>query len=258
MDQLRVEDRPAVSIARRLAATYTRLDDVVVHYKRGFPQSIACTPRTLLEHGDDLLSVAPILHVSVSDRLLRAKELDKQMRELASCPSLRRLYSLSLTSGQISTDTFIEFAKSPHLRRMIRFNLPTSDDQPSQIKAAWTALVESDACRRMVNWNRFTKNDGVSSWEWRTTITAPGEVGDVMCEEVNGGMAITTTYEPMNEASRALEQRFGYIPALHATNWSAGVLDVLQGRKPKFAAGAAPTEAMYAVPPEYAERGSGY
>ena len=42
----------------------------------------------------------------------------------------------------------------------------------------------------------------------------------------------------MTEESRAVEQKYGYIPCLHAANWKATVLDVLRGTKPDYPAGA--------------------
>ena len=38
----------------------------------------------------------------------------------------------------------------------------------------------------------------------------------------------------MDAESRALEQKYGYIPCLHAGNWDATVLDVLRGIKPEY------------------------
>jgi len=83
-----------------------------------------------------------------------------------------------------------------------------------------------EAVNRIGDRMTFTEIDGEQYQRWRTT-----------------------TYVPMPPEDRALEQKYGYIPRLHAGNWDATVLDVLQGRKPDFPAGAPPTEAMYAVPP---------
>ncbi len=83
----------------------------------------------------------------------------------------------------------------------------------------------------------------------RSRLLTRRQLGDRKVQQSYGTSGVMTTYEPMDAASRALEEKYGYISALHAGNWGATVLDVLQGRKPDFPAGARPTEAMYEVPP---------
>jgi len=95
--------------------------------------------------------------------------------------------------------------------------------------------------------------------EWRAvpwlSIAAARNLGDRTTTEVliqyESSDRYRTTYHPMSEESRALEQEYGYIPCLHAGNWKATVLDVLRGLKPDSPAGTKPTGEMYVVPPPY-------
>lgn len=105
----------------------------------------------------------------------------------------------------------------------------------------WPLLLESPVFRRMIDWDilHVTRRKLGDQTRKETLI------------EYDGPDRYRTTYSPMNEESRALEQKYGYIPCLHAGNWNATVLDVLRGLKPDFPAGAKPTEEMYVVPPPH-------
>ena len=103
----------------------------------------------------------------------------------------------------------------------------------------WPVLLENPVFRRMINW-------GIRHVTRR-------QLGDLVSQESHLEYerpdTYTYHYHAMSNESRALEQTYGYIPALHAANWDATVLDVLRGLKPDFPAGAPPIEAMYALPP---------
>ncbi|HEY4059784.1 MAG TPA: hypothetical protein VGM39_24385 [Kofleriaceae bacterium] len=99
----------------------------------------------------------------------------------------------------------------------------------------------------MVDWGFHVEED-VAGFDFRRRIGAPRPLGDIALHTDGYSNVITTRFDPMNQESRALEEKYGYIPALHAWNWDLETRDVLQGRGPRFAPGARPTPEMYAVP----------
>jgi hypothetical protein len=132
--------------------------------------------------------------------------------------------------------------------------MPWTDDNERDELALWEVALENATFRRMIDWGLRSK-DSRSGFYGPTAsrLVTRRQLGDRRIDQPYGTSGLLTTYEAMTEESRALEDKYGYLPALHAGNWTATVLDVLQGKKPDFPAGATPTEVMYAVPPSHAQ-----
>ena len=243
-------DRVVPSIEARIEEPLKRLGAVSVPFSRGFPRTAQMPVETFLARGDEILSLAPILEVNLTlpDRDDRTQHWNTQMPALAACPALARVRELTLVSGWFDFECVNHLIGSPHIEKLLRlglavfmlkFDSPTVRDQ--QENEMWPLLLESPVFRRMLSWGilHLTRRQLGDRTTTETLI------------QYESSDRYRTTYHPMSEESRALEQKYGYIPCLHAGNWKATVLDVLRGLKPDFPAGAKPTEEMYDVPPPY-------
>ena len=241
--------QPDDELEARLEAPFRHFGNVRVEFERGFPTTASLPLATFLEHGEEIMSLAPILEVRLG---LPALDEDgyrphwkAHVADLAKCTALSRVRQLLLGLGTFDFACATELLSSPHAENLLdvrfavawRFDSDTVRNQ--QEDELWSVLLERPAFRRMIDW-------GISGQTRRY-------FGDRMSKEYYPHYDETTrciiTYEPMDEASRAVEQKYGYIPSIHAGNWNATVLDVLRGIKPDFPAGATPTEEMYTVPP---------
>lgn len=240
--------RPSQRLEKKLWAPFTEFG-VQGELERGFPSTIRVHRDVFLERGDVILSLAPILMVRLhadgdSGRATNESWIP-YLHALSRSPVLAKIHKLGI-SGKVSVDAFIDFTRSEFLERLVLCSLSVDKQNSEEHEKFWNARLESGVFRRMADWGAFEEERG--SMHAKRRISAPREYGDVERQE-QGHDAAITFYDPMNEASRELERKYGYIPALHAGNWGASVLDVLQGRKPDFPAGAGTTEAMYSVPP---------
>ncbi|MBA3451756.1 MAG: hypothetical protein H0T42_01515 [Deltaproteobacteria bacterium] len=204
---------------------------------------------TFLAHGDEILSLAPILEVVLNLPYLDERGFrpawNQHLPAIVHSPALARVRELRLGTGWCDFESVKYVIGSPYIDKLLRFTVgewwwmgsrALRDQQEDEM---WPLLLESPVFRRMISWGGLG--------------TTRRHVGDRMFEETYNAYdetpRYTRRYEPMSEDSRALEQRYGYIPSLHAGNWKATVLDVLRGIKPDYPAGATPTEEMYALPP---------
>jgi hypothetical protein len=240
---------PKVDLETRLQAPFRRLGDVSVSFHRGFPTTAYLPLKTFLEHGDEIMSLAPILEVR-----LGLPELDERgflphwkayLPDLVKCTALARVRQLLLGGGSFDFTCVKNLLASPHAENLLSVRFPRwafdSDSiRDQQEDEMWSVLLEKHSFRRMLDWGMMGKTRRY--------------YGDRMTKEpyphYDETTRYTVTYQPMDEESRALEQKYGYIPCLHARNWDATVLDALRGIKPDYPVGATPTEEMYAVPPE--------
>lgn len=241
-------NQPSDDLSHRLKAPFRRFGNLGVVFHRGFPSTVSMPFETFLEQGDEILSLGPILEVELSLPYLDERGFRPSwnpcLPALVNCPALARVRELTLGTGLCDFESVKHVIGSPYIDSLLRFSVgdwwfdsPAIRDQ--QEDEMWPLLLESPVFRRMISW-------GVLG-------TTRRHVGDRRFEETYNAYDETPRYkrrhEPMSEESRALEQRYGYIPCLHAGNWKATVLDVLRGIKPDYPAGATPTEEMYAVPP---------
>lgn len=238
-------------IQARLEEPLTRFGSMSVVFERGFPTTVQLPVETFLAHGDEILSLAPVLEVVLTVPYLEdpgpIRFWKPHMTALAACPALARVRELEFGFGWFDFECVSALIRSPHIEKLLRLTLdvglkfasPAVRDQ--QEDEMWPLLLESPVFRRMLGW-------GIRAVTRR-------QLGDQTTTETliqyDCPDRYRTTYVPMSEESRALEQKYGYIPCLHAGNWKATVLDVLRGLKPDFPAGAKPTEEMYLVPPPH-------
>lgn len=237
------------AIEARLAAPFRRFGNVTIGFRRGFPETAYMPPEVFLAHGDEILSLAPILEVALSLPFLDAEACRRphwnaHLPALMECPALARVRELTFGTGWFDFDSVKWVIGSPYIGNLLRLSPGDWSFESDAIRAKqedemWPLLLGSPVFRRMLDW-------GVLGVTRRT-------LGDTYWKETHIEYdrpdRYTRHYVPMTEESRALEQKYGYLPCLHAGNWKATVLDVLRGIKPDYPAGATPTEEMYAIPP---------
>ncbi|MDQ3298593.1 MAG: hypothetical protein M3619_18560 [Myxococcota bacterium] len=236
-------------VEARLEVPFRRFGKVGLEFHRGFPSKAYMPLATFLAHGDEILSLAPILEVVLNlpyldDLTCRRPHWNAHLPALVQCPALARVRELRLGTGWCDFDSVKHLIASPYIENLLRLTLghwhfdsqAVRDQQEDEL---WPLLLESPVFRRMINWGILgATRRYVGDRSFKETII-----------EYDGPDRYKVHFEPMSEDSRALEQTYGYIPCFHAGNWKATVLDVLRGTKPDYPAGATPTEEMYAVPP---------
>lgn len=233
----------------RAKAPFCRFGEVSLDFDRGFPSMASMSPETFLAHGDEILSLAPILEVVLNLPYLDERGFrpawNQHLPAVVHCPALARVRELRLGIGWCDFESVKHVIASPYIEKLLRlsvgewwFGSPGARPQ-QQEDEMWPLLLESPVFRRMISWGVLgVTRRSLGDRYWKETHI-----------EYDGPDRYTAHYEPMSEESRALEQRYGYIPCLHAGNWKATVLDVMRGIKPDYPAGATPTEEMYVVPP---------
>jgi hypothetical protein len=214
---------------------------------------------SFLNHGNEILSLAPILEVAlvIDDETSVIRHWNDLLPDLTNCSALARVRGLSLDSrADFDFVSMKHIIRSAHIESLVRLSPGVWRlDSPHALEEEdemWSLLLNSPVFRRMVDWGLRTEVTDHRAGFYAPTVTSlltRRQLGDRMVKEPYGTSGEVTRFEQMSEESRALEQKYGYIPYFHAGNWTATVLDVLQGRKPEFPAGAAPTKEMYDVPP---------
>ncbi len=242
-------DRVADSVQARVAEPLKRLGATSVTFERGFPRTAQMPLETFLLHGDEILSLAPILEVNLTLPYLDEgywPYWNPHMPALAACPALARVRELTFSRGWFDFDSVRLLIGSRYIEKLLRltggdWSFDSDAVREQQEDEMWPLLLESSVFRRMLSWGilHVTRRNLGDRTTTETLI------------QYESSDRYRTTYHAMSEESRALEQKYGYIPCLHASNWSATVLDVLRGVKPGFPAGAKPTEEMYVVTPPY-------
>lgn len=226
---------------RELEAPFRALGVEGCELDRGFVATVYLPVDAFIANGEALTRLGPVLSVVLDEpgyghwnehlpRVARARALAR-VRELVLGARWGFDYSSLLTLIESSNTDALLRLETPESFRLAHPNL----ERDAQEAAMWPKLFESPTFRRMVNWGLGNTRRKVGD---RVHVVSP-----------ESDFWEVTTYEPMPAEDRELERRYGYIPALHATNWNASVLDVLRGKKPDFPSGAPQTEAMYAVPP---------
>ncbi|MBA3397389.1 MAG: hypothetical protein H0T89_32485 [Deltaproteobacteria bacterium] len=255
---------PPDALHNELTAPFRQYADTIrCDFDRGFIDTIYVEPQVFIEHGETLMSLAPItmvvFFVGAPESLPEGLWRD-YLPALTQCPALARVRQLEFR-GAPSLDfvAMQQLAQSPYLGNLITMahgaNFPwvsscmwEMDNEVDEIKM-WELLLESPVFRRVTEWGLRDSEYPRSFAAQADRLVTRRQLGDRRWRQPYGTSGLRTYYEPMSEESRALEQKYGYIPALHAGNWNATVLEVLRGEKPDFSAGAEATEAMYAVPP---------
>ncbi len=255
-------DRGSEAVAKRLAHPFLQYCYGVELY-RGFVEEITIDPYVFLDRGDRLLDLAPIRKVTFSPKPLPPGMDTSQVGtivpspvpELMASPLLGRVYSIAFRDTHFQLWSYRdprhrERARQPACRTTDHArSSPLSQAGSTSVRAfldsLWDRAFERPEFRKMIRLG-FPAYPG----EGRQRFEQPWARG---WEEV-------TEVTPMPEHGRALEQRHGYLPLLHAVNkWGEGrsitmsdqeiVLAVLRGTLPKFPVGAPVTEEMYALPP---------
>jgi uncharacterized protein (TIGR02996 family) len=103
-------------------------------FRRGFPDQVLVQGKTFLQHAEKVLSVAPVFSI----RLRHAKE---QIAELAKCPSLSRLISLSLYWNHIGLARAGVLFQSPHLENLSELDLNDNLIRPGGVEALVAARL---------------------------------------------------------------------------------------------------------------------
>ena len=229
----------SAELQQRVLAPLRQFGDVSASFYRGFPEALYVPVDVFIRHGDALLDLAPIIEVRVL--FDRDREEPSRLSELLQCSAIRRVLLLYVGASRFDYDAYKTVISAPSLERLVKLETPDSFAQwfpgPEAAEAEsemWSAIFASPNARRMIDWG--------------LPITRQPYGDRLRVESPESDYWETLTYEPMPLPDREIEQRYGYIPRLHAGNWGASVLDVLRGKKPDFPVGAKPTEAMYVVP----------
>jgi hypothetical protein len=250
---------PPHDLEREVASSFNRFGNIACEFDRGFVDEILVAPDVFMKHGDDLLSLAPITKVRIVTEDRSRALWREYMPDLARCPALRNVRELRFRgSPEFDLVAYRILFQSPHLTNLLAISAslwtPTSSgvEMTRDEAEMWDVVLASPVFRGMISWGlRLLEHDPRGYFEPRVTrFRTQRQLGDRRIDEVIGIEGRHTRYEPMDEESRALEAKYGYIPYLHAHNWGATVLDVLRGKKPVFPQGSTPAEAMYAVPPD--------
>lgn len=224
---------------QRVLEPLRQFGDVTASFYRGFPEALYAPVDVFIRHGDALLDLAPIIEV----RVLSNDDRDEPfpLGELLQCSAIRRVLALYIDAARFDHAAYKTVITAPSLERLLKLETPDVFTQwlprPETAEAEsemWAAIFASPNARRMIDWGLPMTH---KTYGDRLRIESP-----------ESDYWETLTYEPMPLADREIEQRYGYIPRLHAGNWGASVLDVLRGKKPDFPVGATPVEAMYVVP----------
>jgi hypothetical protein len=243
--------RASPQLEERIQRPFERFKGLKAHASSGIVQSIICDIDTFLEHGDQIFSLAPIWAMTlgfgrVTDPA-EVRDWDEKVARVADSPALMKVRDLTLGEPRLSDFAIATLAKSPYLANVVRFYPPFANRDRVLSEAAWNALIESPCFRRMVDWGFHVEED-IGGFDFIRRVGAPRHLGDIERHIDGYSNVVTTRYEPMNAESRALEAKYGYIPALHAENWELSTHYVLEGRGPRFAPGATPVPEMYEVP----------
>ena len=244
-------------VEQRIAHPFLE-DCYEVKLYRGFVEEVTMDPYVFIERGGQLLDRAPIRKVTFTPKPLpRGVEapLNRQrvpslVPEVMACPHLARVYSVAFDHSNFQcwfTDVsdIESILECRYLDRMLSFQLASArlpkDLDEGYLPGVWERAFERPEFRRMISIGFF------------------GYPGDRTRYYEDGWTGVTEA-TPMSEQGRALEQKHGYLPSLHAADgWgdyeshtlsnAELVLDVLRGRLPKFPVGATVTDEMYALPP---------
>ena len=210
-------------------------------------------PETFLAHGAEILDRAPILQVTFTLTYDDRTPWNVLLPGLMQSPALARVRHLRFWMGtDFDYVSMQHIIRSPYLEKLIKLTTPGNDGvygERADEEAMWELLFASSTFRGMIDWGLRLAPHALQPSSENPVHTTFRQVGDRILQDRPGSLDwLVTSYEPMPPEDRALEQRYGYIPRLHATNWDATVLDVLRGTKPDFPVGAPPVEPMYAVP----------
>ncbi len=153
-----------------------------VGFLRGFPEHIEMTARAFLDHGGQLYSHAPVLHLDLVDVKLYAAELFRS-------PLLGRIHSLKLRKQRLDDNDAKALAASPHLGQLRWIDLVGN-----QIGAPGIEAIAASTGLPSLRWADFGDNPGPDPTP-QIGETDP-DSNDVMSIEIP-------------PAARELEARFG-------------------------------------------------
>jgi uncharacterized protein (TIGR02996 family) len=95
--------------------------------RRGLVEGVTLPARRFLEHGEQLLALAPVHSVKLTDAR-------RALGELAKCPLLARLSGLDLSGNELQADD-VRSLLSPHLSGLRRLDLSDNPIGPAGVKA---------------------------------------------------------------------------------------------------------------------------
>lgn len=227
-------------------------------FHRGFIEDLYVDPSIFIDRGERLLELAPIITVHLRTRHAGSGGRAFPIREIASCPHLKRVRRLVLTTEHFDRDSLDILVESPNLDSLISIATPSLYGSPTkphfsedELKVLWRAIYSSAAFRRICNYGLYVRARSLFPYGENPLdgLGVPNPFADSFSYVEDSDQRYwNVSYIPMIEEGRELERIYGYIPSLHVENWDADVLEVMRGQRPAFAPGTAPVEAMYGVP----------
>ena len=253
---------PSAGLETRIRGSMGRLAKFSGQIERGFVSSVQMTPQEFVEYGEQIFQMAPILRVVLSGPDGFQTRWNNVLSPVLECRALKRVRELSVDMGTFDLGAMCQVIRSPNIDRLIKLDVEVwLRDKEEELEAEmWELLFESSVFRGMIDWGLgMHPHRRVLGWmDQAPLVKTQRSVGDsIRIGRRDSDYYTITSYTPMPLEDRALEEKYGYIPRLHAGNWDATVLDVLRGVKPDFPVGARPVPEMYAVPPEKSEKNHG-
>lgn len=250
-DRGRGFDSPSKELEERLSRPFHQYGRAWVQFRYGLPHTVVISREIFIKCGREILELGPLIEIVVHDD---ENDWATVIDTVLEAPALRRVRHLTLAdSGRCSLAVLLKIIRSSNLDSLLGLTTPLKDDgDPTDTaeieREMWEALLGSPRFRSMIDWGL-----GLRPHNLRATFAEDQEsqthrqIGDgVLRDRPNDPYHVITSYRPMSAQDRELEQRFGYIPRLHAVNWKATALDVMRGLV--IPAGTPVSEEMYAVP----------
>jgi hypothetical protein len=230
----------------KLSNRLEQFGDVSCVQDRGFIGGIALDPRVFVDHGDEIMQLAPILRVRfvTEDFSKRGYEFPL-MKELLASPGFARIREASFIHERFPYESLEMMLDSANLGSLLKLETSgvfryaaTEEQEAAQEREMWPRLFAHPVFRGMIDWGL-----GPTKRQVGDQLHIEEEFGPRTAEVCN-----LHTWTPMPPEDRAVEAQYGYIPRLHAANQGAKLLDWLRGNKPDYPVGARPIAEMYAVP----------
>ena len=180
---------------------------------RGFVERVCVDGRDFLAVADELFRLAPIRHLVLSG-------VPAVVDELAACPHLRRIRSLSLArysaADELTDDALARLIRSPHLGNLAHLRLV---HQCQVSERAYMAVATAATVPRLSSFEVYVPRFG---WEhMATTYYAAGRFERMMTVDT----AIPAVRS--NDWIGAAQREIGFMPCLHSEHYyGRGTIDI--------------------------------